>query len=467
MNGTYDPWLVGLSIAVAVMASYVALDLASRVTASVGRTARYWLVAGAVSMGMGIWAMHFIAMLAFRLPIPMSYSVPITALSLLIAMVVSGFALHTVSRVRLGSRRLLGGSVLMGIGIAAMHYTGMAAMQMRPPVHYVPWIFALSILVAIVVSLAALWLAFQLRGETLLSGFWRKVGSALLMGAAICSMHYTGMAAAIFPPHSMLPASAPGFDSGWLAGAIGVFTLMLLATTLLVSLLDVRRMRDLDRAGELNVALRTEISEHERVGGMLLASKDQARAVFETAHDAYVAIDSKSEILEWNRQAENIFGWPREEAVGRHLEIIIPVPYREAHSRGIERFLATGEGPVLSKRIEARGAASGGPCVSGGADDLANAIGRQLQVPCLRTRHQRAPTRRPKAGGPDGSGRRPGPIQQPGGGCVETATDSLHRVGLVGRCALDPGCHWRDIALRRAVARRRYRHHQLRTGHSQ
>ncbi|MEJ7746238.1 MAG: EAL domain-containing protein [Luteimonas sp.] len=352
MNGTYDPWLVGLSIAVAVMASYVALDLASRVTASVGRTARYWLVAGAVSMGMGIWAMHFIAMLAFRLPIPMSYSVPITALSLLIAMVVSGFALHTVSRVRLGSRRLLGGSVLMGIGIAAMHYTGMAAMQMRPPVHYVPWIFALSILVAIVVSLAALWLAFQLRGETLLSGFWRKVGSALLMGAAICSMHYTGMAAAIFPPHSMLPASAPGFDSGWLAGAIGVFTLMLLATTLLVSLLDVRRMRDLDRAGELNVALRTEISEHERVGGMLLASKDQARAVFETAHDAYVAIDSKSEILEWNRQAENIFGWPREEAVGRHLEIIIPVPYREAHSRGIERFLATGEGPVLSKRIE-------------------------------------------------------------------------------------------------------------------
>ncbi|MDQ3617767.1 MAG: EAL domain-containing protein [Pseudomonadota bacterium] len=352
MNGIHDPWLVALSMAVAVMASYVALDLASRVTASDRGAARNWLLAGAASMGMGIWAMHFIAMLAFQLPVPMSYSVPITALSLLIAMVVSGFALYTVSRERLGSRRLLGGSVLMGLGIASMHYTGMAAMQMRPPVHYVPWILALSIMVAIVVSLAALWLAFQLRGETLLSGFWRKVGSAVLMGAAICGMHYTGMAAAIFPPHSMLPASAPGLDSSWLAGTIGIFTLMLLATTLLVSLLDVRRRRDLDLAAELNVVLRTEIAEHKRAGVMLLASKDQARAIFETAHDAYVAIDPKSEILEWNRQAENIFGWPHEEAVGRSLDIIIPVRYREAHNRGIERFLATGEGPVLSKRIE-------------------------------------------------------------------------------------------------------------------
>ena len=108
MEGTYDHWLVILSIAVAVVASYVALDLASRVTASAGRTARYWLLGGAVSMGMGIWSMHFIGMLAFRLPIPMSYNGPITALSLLIAMVVSGFALYTVSRESLLLRQEIG-----------------------------------------------------------------------------------------------------------------------------------------------------------------------------------------------------------------------------------------------------------------------------------------------------------------------------------------------------------------------
>ncbi|MDQ3510146.1 MAG: PAS domain S-box protein, partial [Pseudomonadota bacterium] len=353
MNGIYDPWLVALSMAVAVMASYVALDLASHVTASARGAARIWLLAGAASMGMGIWSMHFIAMLAFELPMPMSYDVGVTALSLLIAVTVSGFALYTVSRESLGRGRLLGGGVLMGIGIAAMHYTGMAAMQMSPPVRYDPGLFALSIVVAVVVSLVALWLAFRLRGETLLSGFWRKAGSAILMGAAICGMHYTGMAAAIFPPHSVPLVSDPGMDSGWLALAIGTFTFMLLIGTLLVSLFDARRVRDLGQAVEQNADLQAAVVEHERVGNALLLGKDQARAIFETAHDAYVAIDSGSAILEWNQQAENVFGWRREEAVGRNLaEIIIPSRYREAHFRGVERFRATGEGPVLSKRIE-------------------------------------------------------------------------------------------------------------------
>lgn len=134
MTGSYDIWLVILSVVVASIASYVALDLASRVVASTTiRAKRYWLVGGSLSMGVGIWSMHFVGMLAFRLPIPMSYDVPITRLSLLIAVLVSGFALFTVSQGVLGTRRLLRGGCLMGGGIAAMHYTGMAAMQMLPP----------------------------------------------------------------------------------------------------------------------------------------------------------------------------------------------------------------------------------------------------------------------------------------------------------------------------------------------
>ena len=271
LNGTYDPGLVALSIAVAVMASYVALDLASRVTASAGRSARYWLGGGALSMGMGIWSMHFIGMLAFRLPMPVSYNAAITALSLLIAMLVSGFALYVVSRAQLGLRNLVVGGVLMGIGIASMHYTGMAGMLMSQPIRYDPLLFTLSIVVAMTASWAALWIAFQLRGETLLSGFWRKAGSALVMGAAICGMHYTGMAAAIFPPHGMPVAGDPGLPNDWLAATIAAFTFVLLTTTLLVSLSDARRAHALGEhlqhsaaMAQINAALEAEVAERKQ-----------------------------------------------------------------------------------------------------------------------------------------------------------------------------------------------------------
>ncbi|MGI8561831.1 MAG: MHYT domain-containing protein, partial [Luteimonas sp.] len=353
MNGTYDPALVVLSAVVAVVASFVALDLAAKVTASRGRVALAWLLGGALSMGAGIWSMHCIAMLAFRLPIVMRYDVAITAVSLVIAIAASGFALYVVSRASLGLARLGAAALLMGLGIAGMHYTGMAAMQMTPPVRYQPGLFALSILVAVAVSCAALWLAFRLRAETLLTAFWRKAGSSLLMGAAICGMHYTGMAAAIFAPHSMGLASEGGVDSGWLAVTIGVFTFMLLIGTLLLSLFDARRTRDVGRAVELSTRLQAEIARHEQAGEALLAGKEQARAIFETAHDAYVAIDPGSTILEWNRKAEYIFGWSREDAIGRNLaDTIIPARFRQAHFSGIQRFLASGEGPVLRKRIE-------------------------------------------------------------------------------------------------------------------
>src|SRR3954470_16946524 len=134
MAGTYNYWLVALSLVVASFASYAALDLATRLTAARGRPAHYWLIGGAFSMGTGIWSMHFIGMLAFSLPVPMGYDTSVTLLSMLIAIVVSGFALYTVSRDTLAVRNLLGGAVLMGIGIASMHYTGMAAMELSPPI---------------------------------------------------------------------------------------------------------------------------------------------------------------------------------------------------------------------------------------------------------------------------------------------------------------------------------------------
>ena len=238
MPGSYDLWLVLLSLLVAILASYTALDLATRITVAKGRAARAWLSGGAFAMGTGIWSMHFIGMLAFSLPVPLGYDVTTTLLSMAIAVLVSGFALYLVSRATLGRGHLLLGGVLMGIGIACMHYTGMAAMQMSPPIEYDPWAFAASLAIAILASLAALWIAFTLRGD---SGWMMlaKPASAVIMGFAITGMHYTGMAAARFAPGSVCLTAEIVGDS-WVAGALAAVTTMILLGTLLLSVFDAR-----------------------------------------------------------------------------------------------------------------------------------------------------------------------------------------------------------------------------------
>ena len=238
MAGTYSYWLVMLSVLVATLASYTALDLASRITASKGRAATLWLVGGAFSMGTGIWSMHFIGMLAFSLPVPMGYDVPITLLSMLIAIVVSGFALYMVSRATLARTNLLWGGVLMGLGIASMHYTGMAAMQTSPPIRYDTLLFVASIVIAISAALAALWIAFTLRADSMWM-IYAKYAAAVIMGVAITGMHYTGMAAAQFAPDTVCLAG-PFVDNSWMAGTIALITFMVLSTTLVLSVFDAR-----------------------------------------------------------------------------------------------------------------------------------------------------------------------------------------------------------------------------------
>jgi diguanylate cyclase (GGDEF)-like protein len=293
MTGSYNFWLVFLSIVVATIASYVALDLASRVAATQGtRSSRYWLFGGAISMGTGIWSMHFIGMLAFLLPIQIAYDIPITLGSLLIAAIVSGFALYTISHGRLSMRRLLGAGVLMGIGIAGMHYTGMAAIQVTPAIRYDPPLFATSVLIAIAASMAALWIAFQLRTETILSAFWKKAGSAVVMGIAITGMHYTGMASAVFAPNTVSSVGAQDIDNVWLASAIGVFTFMFLATTLLVSVFDAhlanRTAKHAEHLRLLNADLEKQAAELSQTNLRLQAEvKERVRSEEQIQYLAY------------------------------------------------------------------------------------------------------------------------------------------------------------------------------------
>jgi diguanylate cyclase (GGDEF)-like protein len=238
-NASYNPLLVAASLFVAILASYTALDMAGRITTATGRAARWWLAGGASAMGVGIWSMHFIGMLAFSLPIPLGYDPWITFLSLLIAIASSVFALWLVCQDRLPWSRLTMGAVLMGVGIASMHYTGMAAMRMTPLIHYIPSLFILSIVIAIVASGAALWIAFNLRRHSTRVYFYRAV-AGVVMGFAIVGMHYTGMAAAQFSLGSICGAATGGVNTVWLALLVIIVTMAILAITLLVSVLDMR-----------------------------------------------------------------------------------------------------------------------------------------------------------------------------------------------------------------------------------
>lgn len=239
LPSSYNPQLVAFSFLVAIFSSFVALDLARRVTESSGLAARIWLIFGSLAMGSGIWCMHFVGMLAFELPIPLGYDLFITALSWVAAVLASGIALYIASRKNLHIPQLILGSIAMGVGISLMHYVGMLAMRMSPAIQWNPWLFSLSIGMAVGASFAALLIFFWMRSrpaEQVLA--WQTLAS-VVMGSAIIAMHYTGMAASEFPVGSIC-RSAYGINTQWLGYALGGFTFLLLATTLITALLDTR-----------------------------------------------------------------------------------------------------------------------------------------------------------------------------------------------------------------------------------
>jgi diguanylate cyclase (GGDEF)-like protein len=242
MNGSYDGFQVLLSLCVAVLASYTALTLAGRIAAaSAGLAQRVWLIAGASVMGIGIWSMHFLGMLAFSLPIPTGYAIGLTTASLFAAVAASYLALHVASRPILSWRRLILGGTLMAVGIIAMHYLGMEAMNMRPAIRYDIGLVLLSIVIALIASIAALWIAHALLGNNHKHFFAKRIAASLVMAVAIAGMHYTGMQAATFLPGSVcLAVVQGGLSSSWLAFVVGGASLGLLIVTLIISAMESR-----------------------------------------------------------------------------------------------------------------------------------------------------------------------------------------------------------------------------------
>lgn len=280
MHVTYNPWLVGLSVFLAIAVSYTALMLAGRVAAAERSGGRIWLFGGAVSMGIGIWAMHFIGMLAYSLPIHLRYNILITLASLLLAILTSGFALSIASRPAVTAWRLAISSLIMGAGIAAMHYTGMAAIQIRPAITHYPASVIASVLIAVAGSFVALWLFFRLR--TLDSRLLRLVRalSAVIMGCAIAGMHYTGMIAVRVAPGSYLYGGA-AFNNDWLGVTLGMAALAVLAITLITLVYDAhlesRSRQDARRLAKLN--------EELQYGKNLLSLATQAAGIASWEYD--------------------------------------------------------------------------------------------------------------------------------------------------------------------------------------
>ncbi|MCD9023589.1 EAL domain-containing protein [Cohnella silvisoli] len=287
IHGTYDISLVILSYLIAVAASYAALDLAGRVSAARnGNSRALWLIGGAIFMGFGIWAMHFVGMLAFNLPIPVSYDVVLVIISVLVAILASLIALHVVGRKQLRLKRLIVGGFLMSVGISAMHYIGMTSM--RVGIYYVPGLFILSVVIAFVASIAALWLSYYFRMEHSWKGVGYKLGSGLVMGAAIVGMHYTGMAAARFHTGNGLEIlSGMRVNQQWLAYAIAIGTFAALAFALFGVFIDKRLSRKND-----------EIIEHEK----------WYKSLYENHLDGIISVNIQGKIIDINPSAIRITG---------------------------------------------------------------------------------------------------------------------------------------------------------------
>jgi PAS domain S-box-containing protein len=321
--GSHDTALVALSILIAVFASYTALDLAGRIRAATGWVSYAWLAAAALAMGGGIWSMHFVAMLAFSMPsMPMSYDVGLTLLSMLVAVAATGVAFQVVSRKEPAPGTLLLSGGFMGLGIVAMHYTGMAAMRMPADLRYDRLLVALSVLIAVGAATVALWLASRMQSVN------QRVAAAIAMGLAISGMHYTGMQAATFTAHAALD-HAHGYASleqTSVALAVAMTTFIILFLALVASIIDRR------------FALLTE-----REALALRASEERFRSLYRDTPLPLHSVDADDKLIEVSDQWLELLGYARDEVIGRPMEAFMTEESAHRRRIGQPTLLAGGE----------------------------------------------------------------------------------------------------------------------------
>ena len=333
---TYDLFLVALSFLVASFAGANALEVVERMASARSAQSRLrWLATGAATMGSGIWAMHFIGMLAFHLPLAVSYDLTITLFSMVPAVFASAMALYFMVGAKISFWRLNLGGLLMAVGIGGMHYTGMEAMRMEAMMGYDPILFALSILVAHVLATLSLYIKF-LPGAAARTWF-RKASSATAMGSAVACMHYTAMAAAKFYPGSM---GAPGvvFEQSWMAVTIALVTSGIIGLAIVAALVD-RRMAGLTHS--------------------LIRSEELSRLILESAGEGIFGLDAHGLTTFVNPAAARMLGFDRVEVLEKPVqEIVQQVPNDgsspAAGPSAIEATLRDGDARVVPHELFGR-----------------------------------------------------------------------------------------------------------------
>jgi PAS domain S-box-containing protein len=321
MTGTYDLRLVALSVVIAMFASFVALDLAGRITASRYKARLFWLLGGACAMGFGIWSMHYVGMLAFRMPMRTLYDLPTVALSLLAAIAASVVALFTVSRRRMGLWQNVTGGMVMGAGVAGMHYIGMAAMRMPARITYNRPLVLTSIALAVITSIIALRLAFRIRDECRTS--LRKITSALIMGSAIPLMHYTGMWAASFSASDAPVDVSHSISISSLGIAVISFSSILILSLIIVgAFLD----RLVSSQKDLTEEARSELRRNMHA---LLESEERLRVVTENARVGLATVNPDRRYVYVNRAYAELLDLPSSAIVGQRVADVLSGVYEE------------------------------------------------------------------------------------------------------------------------------------------
>lgn len=332
-SGSYNLALVVFSILVAILAAYATFIFSAQAhNKGQSKAQGYgWLLAGVSTLGGGIWGMHFIGMLAYQLPISVSYDPAITALSAIPALMAGLIVLscNTMSMTRLSLC-----SLGLGICIGAMHYIGMSAMQLNAEMWYLPLPFLLSLVVAVVFSAIALsikqWAAEKASRVTS-SG--ATLAASVLMGLAISGMHYTGMAACIFVPTDKAMMIVSATDPMVLALMVGLVIAML-SVLLMTAVFFNGRMKLLNQ---------------------LQASQLRMQKIFDSTADAMLVINGSGNINSLNSSAEKIFGYPLQGMIGANINMLLYDPLKPDDVSLISRFIDHSEVSINNNAQEVQG----------------------------------------------------------------------------------------------------------------
>ncbi|WP_306751927.1 bifunctional diguanylate cyclase/phosphodiesterase [Paracoccus actinidiae] len=325
--GDFNALLVSVSVVIAIAGAHAALDLAARAHRE-PQDRLFWLSAAALAFGAGVWSMHFVGMLAYRAPVPMAYDVTLTGISLVAVLAASWCGFNLAARRNTRWWTIPAAGVVTGAGVCAMHYIGMAGMQIPADLSYDPSLFAISILYALAASTLALWLAF--RQLSMMQG----VIGAIILGAGVSGLHYIGMAAVHIgamhevPARAVSPVARPWIAVSATLGAFGIFLWIIVGSLL------------------------------ERWRALQAVAKEQARyqSIVDTAVDPIIVTDQAGGIVSFNAAAERVFGYTLSEAIGANVGMLMPDVHGDVSDGDVERAPRAGERRVMGNggEVEAR-----------------------------------------------------------------------------------------------------------------